>query len=73
MFRDKILGRCSPPVETGDLAFRGTFALERLQKLNDPGIDDLIGDQKAVVWMGPEKHCTFYPIRDGKEFNLVLA
>jgi salicylate hydroxylase len=22
--------------------------------------------------MGPEKHCVFYPIRGGKEYNLVL-
>ena len=22
--------------------------------------------------MGPEKHCVFYPIRGGREYNLVL-
>lgn len=22
--------------------------------------------------MGPEKHCSFYPVRKGTEFNLVL-
>lgn len=70
--RDQILGHSSPPQETGDLAFRGTFALERLQALKKPGMDELIRDTKAHLWMGPDKHCSFYPVRNGQEFNLVL-
>ncbi|KIW12771.1 hypothetical protein PV08_07958 [Exophiala spinifera] len=70
--RDQILGRSSPPQETGDLAFRGTFPLARLEKIEDDGIRDLITSQKACLWMGPDKHCSFYPVRNGQEFNLVL-
>jgi salicylate hydroxylase len=25
-----------------------------------------------TVWLGPERHSVFYPIRGGSEFNLVL-
>lgn len=24
------------------------------------------------MWVGPQKHTVFYPVRGGKEFNLVL-
>jgi salicylate hydroxylase len=66
------LGRSSPPVETGDLAYRATFAREQLLELNDPRVDDLCAGKKVTIWMGPDKHCVFYPLRGGTEFNLVL-
>lgn len=25
------------------------------------------------MWIGPESHAVFYPVRCGKEFNLVMA
>ncbi|KAL3480944.1 hypothetical protein BJX99DRAFT_272616 [Aspergillus californicus] len=70
--RDKLLQSPSPPFETGDLAYRATFTLEQLQALNDPAVERLCGRHTVGLWMGPGKHCVFYPIRGGKVYNLVL-
>ena len=70
--RSLILGRPLEPRETGDLAYRGTFSLEQLQALNDSRLDQLCALKSVNVWLGPDKHAVFYPLRDGKEFNLVL-
>ncbi|KXH43075.1 hypothetical protein CSIM01_01829 [Colletotrichum simmondsii] len=70
--RDQLLGAASPPVETGDLAYRATFPFDYLKALNDPRVDDLCARKLATVWMGPDKHTVFYPVRGGREFNLVL-
>ncbi|KAF9880703.1 salicylate hydroxylase [Colletotrichum karsti] len=70
--RNQLLGTPSPAVETGDLAYRATFPLEYLKSLKDPSIDELCARKQVTVWVGPCKHTVFYPVREGKEFNLVL-
>jgi salicylate hydroxylase len=60
------------PEETGDLAYRGTFSRQQLETLNDPKVHELIKDEKNQLWMGPGKHCSFYPLKNNTEFNLVL-
>ncbi|OQU96439.1 FAD binding domain-containing protein [Cladophialophora immunda] len=70
--RDAILGHPSPPVETGDLAYRATFSRQQLSELNDPRVEELCAKKTVTLWMGPDKHCVFYPVRGGAEFNLVL-
>ncbi|KAJ9608062.1 hypothetical protein H2200_007050 [Cladophialophora chaetospira] len=70
--RDAILGRPSPPTETGDLAYRATFSRKQLLELNDPRVEELCSSEKVTVWMGPDRHSVFYPLRGGSEFNLVL-
>lgn len=70
--RSEMLGKASEPFETGDLAYRGTFSLEQLRQLNDPRVEELCRDPAATVWFGPSKHCVFYPVRNGTQFNLVL-
>ncbi|PTU17851.1 hypothetical protein P175DRAFT_0486605 [Aspergillus ochraceoroseus IBT 24754] len=70
--RDKVLETPVAPFETGDLAYRATFSLEQLQALNDPEIEKLCQRHTVTLWMGPDRHCVFYPIRNGKEYNLVL-
>lgn len=71
--RTRILGYPSPPQETGDLAYRGTFSLEALQALYDPAIDGLCKKRLVTLWIGPESHAVFYPVRCRKEFNLVMT
>jgi salicylate hydroxylase len=71
--RTRTLGYSSPPQETGDLAFRGTFSLEALQALKDPAIDELCQKCLVTMWIGPEGHSVFYPVRCGLEFNLVMT
>jgi salicylate hydroxylase len=59
-------------VETGDLAYRATLTREDIEALNDPEVNELCDRQVVVVWLGPDKHCVFYPISQGKAFNLIL-
>ncbi|KAG0652763.1 Oosporein biosynthesis 4 [Hyphodiscus hymeniophilus] len=70
--REQVLGHPNPPEETGDLAYRGTFSRTQLENFQDPIVDAIINDNKQHLWMGPGKHCSFYPVRGGTEFNLVL-
>jgi salicylate hydroxylase len=72
VLREHVLGRPSPPAETGDLAYRGTFTRSQLAHLNDEKVNKLLDDSSIQVWLGPEKHVVFYPVRNGTEFNLVL-
>ncbi|KAI2742891.1 hypothetical protein DTO013E5_5014 [Penicillium roqueforti] len=70
--REFIMDGPSPPLETGDLAYRGMFSLQELTVLNDPDVEKLVAASDVQVWMGPEKHVVFYPIKNKTEFNLVL-
>jgi len=70
--RESFLDKPSPPIPTGDLAYRATFTLEELKALKNPIIEELCSQNSVNLWMGPEKHSVFYPVRGGKEFNLVL-
>lgn len=67
-----MLGAASGPFETGDLAYRGTFSLEQLEQLNDSQVLEMCRESAVNVWFGPMKHCVFYPVRNGTQFNLVL-
>lgn len=70
--RDKLLGHASPPLETGDLAYRGTFTKAQLMSLNDSRVEELCSTKTVTLWLGPDKHAVFYPVKSGEEFNLVL-
>jgi salicylate hydroxylase len=72
MTRASILGTSSDPIETGDLAYRGTFSRKQLLELSDPRIEALCNKKAVTLWLGPEKHVVFYPVRSGQELNLVL-
>ncbi|KAH8819142.1 putative salicylate hydroxylase, partial [Xylogone sp. PMI_703] len=67
-----ILIQPSPPSETGDLAYRGTFSREQLMSFQDERILELVEASKIQVWMGPNQHVVFYPVRNKTEYNLVL-
>ena len=71
--RERILGRASPPKETGDLAYRGTFSRSALLALDDPAVDELCNKNLCTMWIGPESHAVFYPVRCMNEFNLVMT
>ena len=70
--RNQILDIPVQPVETGDLAYRGTFSKEQLLSLNDSKVEQLCAKNVVTLWMGPDKHSVFYPVRGGQQFNLVL-
>lgn len=70
--RKAVLGSPNSPVPTGDMAYRATFSREQLEALGDEKVNGLCQKTAVTSWLGPEKHTIFYPLRDGKEFNLVL-
>jgi salicylate hydroxylase len=70
--RNQILDIPVEAVETGDIAYRGTFSKEQLLSLNDPKVEQLCAKNVVTLWMGPDKHSVFYPVRGGQLFNLVL-
>ena len=70
--RAQLLDTPSPPVETGDLAYRGTFTRAQLEELHDSQVEDLCNKKALTVWFGPNRHAVFYPLKSGQEFNLVL-
>ena len=70
--REQVLEIPSPPFETGDLAYRGTFSAEQLKGLNDSRINSLCEEKSVSLWLGPDRHAVFYPVKAGTEFNLVL-
>ena len=70
--RAQLLDSPSPPVETGDLAYRGTFTRAQLEELHDPRVEELCNKKALTVWFGPSRHAVFYPLKSGQQFNLVL-
>ncbi|KIW57035.1 hypothetical protein PV05_05640 [Exophiala xenobiotica] len=70
--REYILGRPMPPLETGDLAYRGTFTREQLKAFKDERVDEIMEAANVQVWLGSNRHAVFYPLRDKTEYNLVL-
>lgn len=54
------------------MAYRATFSREQLEALHDEKVNELCQKIAVTSWLGPEKHTIFYPLRGGKEFNLVL-
>lgn len=70
--RDKLLGRASPPLETGDLAYRGIFTKAQLMSLKDTEVEKLCAKQSVTIWLGPDKHAVFYPIKSGALYNFAL-
>ncbi|GKT42062.1 FAD-dependent monooxygenase OpS4 [Colletotrichum spaethianum] len=71
--RNQLLGSPSPAVETGDLAYRAVFPAEYLKALEDPRVDELCARKQVTAWFGPDRHTVFYPVKGGREFNLVLV
>jgi len=70
--RDKLLGTLSPPVETGDLAYRATFDRAELLAMADVRVTELCSRKSVNIWFGPDRHAVFYPVHGGEQFNLVL-
>jgi salicylate hydroxylase len=44
-----------------------------LQALKDPSVDSFCKQNIVTMWIGPESHAIFYPVRCGNEFNLVMT
>ncbi|RAH46603.1 FAD/NAD(P)-binding domain-containing protein [Aspergillus brunneoviolaceus CBS 621.78] len=60
------------PQETGDLAYRAVIPRSELEALRDDRVEELCRRVAVTSYLGPGKHTIFYPVRGGREFNLVL-
>jgi len=70
--RPQFLGRESPAVLTGDLAFR--IVLD-INDITGPHADELrafIRGSTVNFWAGPRSHVVSYTMRAGKDLNIVL-
>ncbi|KAK1754710.1 hypothetical protein QBC47DRAFT_384743 [Echria macrotheca] len=71
--RPAFVGKPSPAVLTGDLAFRITL---RLDELDGPDADELASliqkNPTVRFWIGPNAHAVGYSVRAGSMYNLVL-
>lgn len=65
-----FLGGASPPLPTGDLAYRLVLDLE--QAGDDPELREWVGWPSVHFWIGPGAHAVWYSMRAGTLFNLVL-
>ena len=68
--RELLLGAASPPIATGDLAYRVLLSTEGM--LDDPDLAVFLKTHHVRCWMGPKKHAVTYVLRDGALLNMVL-
>ena len=70
--RPAILGPKSvSPRDSGDMAFRATILPQHIRGLSDSA-RAMFDPQIMRTWWGPDSHVVFYPIRQGKIWNLVM-
>lgn len=63
-------GKKSPPLPTGDLAYRVVLNLKDIA--DDPELIAWVRNPTVHFWIGPGTHVVGYSIRGGEMYNLVL-
>lgn len=67
--RSSFLGHPTPPIPTGDLAYRIVL---RRDDIHDETLRDFMATPRVRLWVGPECHAIYYPLRDNTMCNIVL-
>jgi len=67
--RSKVLGRPSLPIPTGDLAYRIVLKTEDIK---DQGLLDFMKKPRVCLWVGPDCHAIYYPLKNNTMANVVL-
>jgi len=71
--RSEFLGQPSPPLLTGDLAYRIVITTSSLVGPDASELRKFIQDQPQVnFWIGPKMHVVAYTMRAGSTYNIVL-
>ena len=74
--RSQFLGTPSPPILTGDLAYRIVISRDTLTALPPSKeiqrLIDFIDSLSVTFWIGPASHVVAYTMRSGQLFNIVL-
>jgi salicylate hydroxylase len=70
--RPAFLGRPSPAVPTGDLAYRISIRVDQLEGEDAEELKAFTRDATVNFWVGPRAHCVGYSVRAGEMYNLVF-
>lgn len=70
--RSQFLGKPSPAILTGDLAYRIVIDAKDLSGPNADELRKFITDSTVNFWVGPDTHVVAYTMRGGSLFNIVL-
>jgi salicylate hydroxylase len=70
--RAQFLGKPSPAILTGDLAYRIVINTDDLTGPDAPELRDFIMNSTVNFWAGPNTHVVAYTMRAGAVYNIVL-
>lgn len=70
--RSQFLGKPSPAILTGDLAYRIVINTADISGPDAPELVDFIRSSTVNFWPGPGMHVVAYTMRAGEVYNLVL-
>jgi salicylate hydroxylase len=70
--RSQFLGKPSPAILTGDLAYRIVIQTADLTGPDAPELKKFIEDRMVNFWVGPGTHVVAYTMRAGSVYNIVL-
>jgi salicylate hydroxylase len=70
--RSQFLGKPSPAILTGDLAYRIVIQTADLNGPDAPELKKFIEDEMVNFWVGPGTHVVAYTMRAGSVYNIVL-
>ncbi|KAF4625445.1 hypothetical protein G7Y89_g12725 [Cudoniella acicularis] len=70
--RAQFLGKPSPAILTGDLAYRIVINTSELSGPDAPELKQFIEQAHVNFWVGPETHVVAYTMRAGAVYNIVL-
>jgi salicylate hydroxylase len=70
--RSQFLGRPSPAILTGDLAYRIVIDAADLHGPDAEQLRDFIASSSVNFWVGPNTHVVAYTMRGGETYNIVL-
>ncbi|KAH8599909.1 hypothetical protein B0O99DRAFT_611374 [Bisporella sp. PMI_857] len=70
--RSVFLKTPSPPLPTGDLAYRIVIGVDDLSGDDAEELTEFLRRKETNFWVGPETHVAGYAVRDGTQYNIVL-
>lgn len=70
--RSQFLGKPSPAILTGDLAYRIVINTDDLTGPDAPELQKFIRSSTVNFWVGPGTHVVAYTMRAGSVYNIVL-
>ncbi|KAH9203818.1 hypothetical protein DL95DRAFT_500329 [Leptodontidium sp. 2 PMI_412] len=67
--RSSFLGKPSHPIPTGDLAYRIVL---RVEDIDDQELREFASIPRVCLWVGPDCHAIYYPLKNNTMLNIVL-